>query len=122
MLADRFDLSRLVLNGHRTPMETIRHSAPLWRWSGGNGVSWFFIAIDGEAGEILSATRLMRQIETGIARGFGSLRVSARIGESCWNTSVFPQKEGGWLLPVMAAIRRSEGIGEGDVVEITLEY
>jgi hypothetical protein len=103
-------------------METIRHTAQLWRWSGGSGGNWFFITIDGEAGETLSATRLMRRLETGTARGFGSMRVSARIGESRWDTSVFPQKEGGWLLPVKAAIRRIEEIGEGDRVELVLEF
>lgn len=103
-------------------METIRHSAPLWRWSGGNGVSWFFIAIDGEAGEILSATRLMRRLESGSSRGFGMIKVHATVGDSRWSTSVFPQKEGGWLLPVKAAIRRTEGIGEGDMVELVLEF
>lgn len=103
-------------------METIRHSAPLWRWSGGSGGNWFFITIDGEAGDALSATRLMRRLETGNAHGFGMIKVHATIGDSRWSTSVFPQKEGGWLLPVKAAIRRAEGIDEGDVVEIALAY
>ncbi|WP_066765517.1 MULTISPECIES: DUF1905 domain-containing protein [Sphingobium] len=103
-------------------METIRHTAPLWRWSGSSGGNWFFITIDGEAGEMLSATRLMRRLETGTVRGFGSMRVFARIGESRWSTSVFPQKEGGWLLPVKASIRCAEEIGEGDRVELALEF
>lgn len=103
-------------------METIHHIAALWRWSGGNGGNWFFLTIDGADGDMLSATRLMRRLETGAARGFGSIRVTARIGKSAWSTSVFPQKEGGWVLPVKSAIRRSEGIDEGDVVELVLEY
>lgn len=103
-------------------METTRQRAPLWRWSGGNGVSWYFVTIDGEAGEALSATRLMRRLEAGSSRGFGMIKVHAMIGDSRWNTSVFPRKEGGWLLPVKAAIRRAEGIGEGDVVAVVLEY
>ena len=103
-------------------MESIRHSTPLWRWSGGSGGNCFFLTIDGEAGEVLSATRLMRRLETGTTRGFGSMRVSARVGEHRWSTSVFPQKEGGWLLPVKAAIRRAEHMGEGDRVELVLEF
>lgn len=102
-------------------MERIEHCGSLWRWSGGNGTSWFFLSIDGEAGEMLSATALMRRLEFGRAKGFGSVRVKAQIGESRWQTSVFPQKDGGWLLPVKAAIRRAEGIGEGDAVECVLE-
>ena len=103
-------------------MERIRHSAPLWRWSSDNGVSWFFLTVDGEAGEALTATRWMRRLETGSSRGFGMIKVRATIGDSSWSTSVFPQKEGGWLLPVKAAIRRAEGTVEGDIVELMLEF
>lgn len=103
-------------------METINHTTTLWRWTGGNGVSWFFLVIDGVAGDALSATALMRRLESGTARGFGMIKVRAAIGTSRWSTSVFPQKEGGWLLPVKGAIRRAEGIGEGDQVEFVLEF
>lgn len=102
-------------------METIQFTSTLWRWSGGNGGNWFFLTIDGEAGEMLSATALMRRLEFGASRGFGSIRASVRIGDSRWQTSVFPQKEGGWLLPIKAMIRRAEGIGEADLVECVLD-
>ena len=103
-------------------MESVSHVAKLWRWTGGSGLGWFFVTIDGTAGETLSATALMRRLEFGARPGFGALRVQARIGESRWQTSVFPQKELGWLLPVKAAIRRIEAIGEGDEVAIVLEF
>ena len=102
-------------------METVHHSGNLWRWTGGGNASWYFVTIDGAAGEALSVTALMRRLELGRARGFGSLRVTVRIGDSRWETSVFPQKDGGWLLPVKAAIRRAEGIGEGESVACVLE-
>lgn len=101
--------------------ESIHHTATLWRWSGGAGGNWFFLTIDGAAGEALSGTALMRRLESGRARGFGSLRVTASIGGSRWQTSVFPQKGKGWLLPVKAAVRRAENLGEGDTVELALE-
>src|SRR6478736_5593410 len=103
-------------------METINHVASLWRWTGGNATGWFFVTIDGSAAETLSATALMRRLELGTRPGFGAIRVQARIGASRWQTSVFPQKELGWLLPVKAAIRRTEAIGEGDEVAIILEF
>lgn len=101
--------------------ERISHTGPLWRWSGGNGGSWHFVTIDGEAGEALSGTALMRRLEKSIG-GFGSLKVAARIGESAFRTSVFPSKSEGWILPVKAAVRKAEGIGEGDEVEVELEF
>ncbi|MGF7155935.1 DUF1905 domain-containing protein [Novosphingobium gossypii] len=103
--------------------EHLRHTARLWRWTGGaNGGSWHFVTIDGAAAEALSGTALMRKLE-GTSRGFGSLKVEARIGGSTFATSVFPSKaDGGWLLPVKAAVRKAEGIGEGDEVEISLRF
>ena len=100
--------------------EQITHTGPLWRWSGGNGGSWHFLTIDGKAGEALSATALMRRMERTIG-SFGSLTVTARIGDTSFRTSLFPSKERGWLLPVKAAVRRAEGIGEGDRVAVMLE-
>jgi hypothetical protein len=53
--------------------------------------------------------------------GFGSVRVEARIGDVVWRTSVFPQKTGGYLLPVKADVRRRAGIAAGDEVRVELE-
>ncbi len=78
------------------------------------------MTIGGEAAEALSATALMRKAE-GMARGFGSLKVTATIGDSTWRTSVFPSREEGWMLPVKSAVRKAEGIGEGDEVALVLE-
>ena len=44
-----------------------------------------------------------------------------RVGGSEWRTSVFPQKSGGWFLPVKKAIQRAEGLMEGEPVEAELE-
>ena len=102
--------------------ETITHTGPLWRWtSPAAPAAWHFVTIDGAAGEALSGTAIMRRLE-GNSRGFGSLKVVATIGESVFKTSVFPSKEIGWLLPVKVAVRRAEGIGEGDLVEVGLEF
>ncbi len=107
----------------RVSEETVSHTGPLWRWTANNGVSWFFITIDGEAGEAISATALMRRLELGSKRGWGGVRVSVTLGESKWQTSVFPQKdEAGWLLPVKAAIRKAEGLEEGSEARVTLSY
>lgn len=101
--------------------EQITHTGPLWRWTSSTGTgTWHFLTIDGEAGEALSGTALMRRLEKSIG-GFGSLKVVARIGDSTFKTSLFPSKELGWLLPVKASVRKAEGVSEGDVVEVVLE-
>lgn len=97
------------------------HTGKLWRWTSSSGTgSWHFITIDGAAGESLSGTALMRRMERSLG-GFGSLKVTATIGESTFKTSVFPSKELGWLLPVKASVRKAEGLGEGDSVAVVLE-
>ena len=101
--------------------ERLTHTGPLWRWTSSSGTgSWHFLTIDGEAGEALGATALMRRLERSIG-GFGSLKVTATIGDSAFRTSLFPSKSQGWLLPVKASVRKAEGIGEGDEVAVVLE-
>ncbi len=100
--------------------EIISHRGVLWRWTTPSAPAvWHFITIDGEAGDALSATALMRRME-GMTRGFGSLKVQVRIGDSSFKTSLFPSKELGWLLPVKASIRKAEGIVAGDLIEVEL--
>lgn len=102
--------------------EILTHTGPLWRWTTPAApAAWFFVTIDGPAGEALSATALMRRLE-GLSKGFGSLKVTARIGDSVFKTSVFPSKELGWLLPVKAAVRKAEGLGEGTLAQVELEF
>ena len=54
-------------------------------------------------------------------RGFGSVRVESTIGDVTWRTSVFPMKDGGYILPVKAEVRRKAGIAAGDEVTVELD-
>ena len=54
-------------------------------------------------------------------RGFRSVRVECAIGDVRWRTSVFPQRGGGYFLPVKADICRRAGLAAGDDVTIDLE-
>ena len=103
--------------------ETVHHTGPLWRWKGSQGASWFFVTIDGEAGETVTATALMRRLEGMAPRNWGSVKVEVTLGHSTWRTSLFPQKDAdGWLLPVKAAIRKAEGLVEGAPVTVSLTF
>ncbi len=102
--------------------ETFHHKGPLWLWTSDKApASWHFITIDGEVGDAIKATSIMRRLEGGRVRGFGSMKVTATIGGISWPTSIFPAKDlGGWVLPVKASVRKAEGIIAGDVVTVTL--
>jgi hypothetical protein len=55
-------------------------------------------------------------------RGWGSLRVVAKIQNYSWNTSIFPDKNSGsYLLPLKASVRQSLCINEGDNVQTEIE-
>lgn len=106
--------------------ETVRFTAPLQSSvieEGFDPVGW--IAVSGETAAQVAGHELARRLELGKRRGFGSVKVEARIGGSRWKTSLFPRKgggdgEGGWFLPVKKPIRIAEGLIEGDEVEVEL--
>jgi hypothetical protein len=89
-------------------------TAPLWLWSGEGG-SWHFITVPEELSGAIRAESLARR------GGFGSVRVEATINGVSWRTSVFPQKSGGYILPVKKEVRRRAEIAAGDDVTLTLE-
>jgi hypothetical protein len=91
-------------------------TSPLWLWSGTGG-SWHFLTVPPEE----SVEIRLESAASGGRRGFGSVRVEATIDGVVWKTSVFPQKSGGYLLPVKAAVRRDCGIAAGDTVEVRIE-
>lgn len=88
----------------------------LWIWKGSDAAGrWYFITVPVEqSGEIKAHA-------FGSPRGFGSVKVEARIGNVVWRTSVFPLNSGGYLLPVKKDVRARAGIGAGDEVTVKLE-
>ncbi|MEU4623696.1 DUF1905 domain-containing protein [Actinoplanes sp. NPDC023801] len=54
-----------------------------------------------------------------VSYGWGMIPVTVRLGGSEWTTSLFP-KDGGYLVPIRAAIRRTESLDAGDPVTVEL--
>jgi len=100
---------------------TIRFTAPLSVGRTQQYGDIGYLTIEGATAEAIGAHELVRRLELGRRRGFGSVKVEAAIGDSRWPTSVFPQKSGGWFLPVKKAICRAEGMKAGDEVAVRLE-
>ena len=87
----------------------------LWVWQTDTAGRWYFLTIPEEQSGEIRAQALAGP------RGFGSVRVEARIDDVTWRTSVFPQNSGGHVLPVKADVRRRTGIAAGDEVTVSLE-
>ncbi len=51
--------------------------------------------------------------------GWGCIRVNARIGDTDVGTALIP-KDGGYLLPIKAVVRKAEGLEQGDVVPVQM--
>jgi hypothetical protein len=89
--------------------------APLWVWDARRAGTWTFVSLPAEASEEI------RAVTAGERRGFGSVRVRARIGTSTWKTSIFPGSDGRYVLPVKRAVRTAEHLDPGDTATVTVE-
>ena len=88
--------------------------AELWAWSARREL-WVFAALPEDASEEIGD-------EPRPPSGFGSVKVWVRLGSSRWSTSIFPDSERkAYVVPIKKAVRDAEGVGVGDVVEITIE-
>lgn len=93
----------------------IEFESDVFRWDARDDSSWFFTAVPPELSEDI------REIPRPY-RGFGSVRVRARIGGSEWATSIFPDsKSGSYVLPLKKAVRDAEGMSDGGTVVVRLE-
>lgn len=86
-------------------------SGPIFTWRG--PAPFYYVAVPEEESEDL------RDIANAVTYGWGVIPVRATIGETSYETSLFP-KDGRYLLGVKAAVRRSEGLDEGDQVTVTM--
>jgi hypothetical protein len=88
--------------------------AKVWLYPGPAG--WHFVTLPRkQSDEIRSSFRSARG-------GWGSMPVIASIGETSWNTSIFPDKKSGaYVLPLKASVRAKEKIEIGQVVAFTIE-
>jgi hypothetical protein len=95
-------------------VRTFRFSAPLWEHPGEG--SWHFISVPADISDDIA------HLTAATRKGFGSVRVTATVGATTWQTSVFPDsKTGTYFLPVKKAVRTIEHLTPGDEVETRLE-
>ncbi len=64
--------------------------------------------------------RDLKAISGAVTYGWGMIPVHVRIDNSEWKTSLFP-KDGRYIVPIKASVRRAERLEEGDTVTVRLE-
>ena len=103
-------------------MTTVHFAAPLQSIHIEDGYAPMgFLRIPSEAAEAIVGHEFERRLEMGKRRGFGSVKVTVALGDSRWQTSLFPNKDGSWFLPIKKPVRIAEGLVDGDETEVELE-
>lgn len=84
----------------------------LWRYHA-EKASWVFITLpEGVAFAIRCEAA---------TRGWGSVKVTAQIGATRFQTSLFPHKaSNSYFLPVKATVRKAEHLADGDITTVQL--
>lgn len=86
-------------------------TGPVIEWRG--PAPFYFVPVpDAECADI-------REVAAVATYGWGVIPVQARIGTVDFETSLFP-KDGGYLLPLKAAVRKPHGLAAGDDVTVEM--
>ena len=62
---------------------------------------------------------VLREASPIVSYGWGVIPVRVRIGESVFETSLFP-KDGGYVVPIKDVVRNAEGLALGDIVMVEM--
>jgi len=91
---------------------TLDVSGEIWYWKG--PAPHYFVSVPPD----LSAQ--VKEISRLVTYGWGMIPVYVRIGAKTYRTALWP-KDGLYIVPLKAAVRKAEGLGEGDHVNVTLD-
>jgi hypothetical protein len=89
----------------------LEFSGEMWFWKG--PAPWHFVTVpDDECGAL-------EAVAAQVTYGWGMIPVTAQIGDTRWETSLFP-KDGRYIVPVKVRVQRAERLQLGDVVTVRL--
>ncbi|MBX7496981.1 DUF1905 domain-containing protein [Qipengyuania sp. 6B39] len=100
--------------------ERLQITAEIRRWEGGKAV-YHVVSVGGDAAEAITMHERLHRLEFGGRRGFGSVKVIAKVGETRWKTSVFPSKTGEWWLLVGKKVLKAEALAASELAHVELE-
>jgi Domain of unknown function (DUF1905) len=86
-------------------------SGRVWYWRGPS--PYYFVRVPPEQSDDLA------ELTADVSYGWGMIPVEVTLDGHTWETSLWP-KDGGYLVPIRARIRRGLGIDTDDVVTLQL--
>jgi hypothetical protein len=103
----------LVGANERRPGDALEldFAGELWYWRG--PAPYHFVTVPPDA------ARAIHAVAADVTYGWGMIPVKVRIGESAWETALWP-KDGGYVVPIKDAFRKAEGLALGDTVAVEL--
>ena len=87
-------------------------SGEIWFWKG--PAPWYFVTVP----EPLCIE--LKAISNSVTYGWGMIPANVQIGKTKWYTALWP-KDGLYIVPIKASIRKAEKLEEGDTVTIQLD-
>lgn len=84
----------------------------VWFWRG--PAPFHFVTVPQEPAADIES------IASGVSYGWGMIPANVTIGATTFYIALWP-KDGGYIVPLKAAVREAEGIELGDVVTVGLE-
>ncbi|MBX3050444.1 MAG: DUF1905 domain-containing protein [Caldilineaceae bacterium] len=90
----------------------LEFSGEIWYWRG--PAPWYFVTVPDEE------CRALKAISGAVTYGWGMIPASVRIGQSAWETALWP-KDGSYIVPIKASVRKAENLDEEDWVTVQLE-
>ena len=81
----------------------------IFEWRG--PAPYYYVALPDEDSADLKEASAM------LTYGWGVIPVQVRIGDTEWETSLFP-KDGCYLVPLKDRVRQAEGLDEGDEITV----
>jgi hypothetical protein len=90
----------------------IEFNGKIWYWRG--PAPFYFVTVPAKQ------SRELKAISGLVTYGWGVIPVHVRIGKTEFKTSLFP-KDGRYLVPIKASVRKAEHLEEGDKVTVRLE-
>ena len=84
----------------------------IWEWRG--PAPFYFVSAPPEISKDL------KQLMSLVTYGWGMIPVEAKIGKTTFTTAMF-HKNGAYVLPLKDAVRKAEGLDEGDTVSVQIE-
>ncbi len=94
------------------PNEPHTVTARVWQWK--EDGAWHFVTIEKEQGNMVKKDWHWPR------RGFGAIPITATLGATTWNTSIFPEKEGTYVLPIKKGVREKEHVVSGMTITLTI--